>query len=212
MEVENSDPDVKAIYGANSPQWKEVLAEESKYGYPDLSGRELPGHHRALREDRILGVCSEPSLAAPDRLPSEPGGYKGYDALYGNVNVGKVIGGTPVLRAGRQGERSRRTAAARASTRARTRQDLLGFPGFDVSAAQTLGYVAAICRSTAFRSPTATSRMPTTTMRANSAAGPGQAAYVAQLKADDAAFGTFFTRLPARRHHSRQHALHRQLG
>ena len=43
MEVENSDPDLKAIYGANSPQWKEVLAEESKYGYPDLSDANYQG-------------------------------------------------------------------------------------------------------------------------------------------------------------------------
>ncbi len=91
IEVENSDPDLKSIYGANSPQWKEVLAEESKYGYADLSDADYEGIvvHCARTSS---SVCAQnPSLAAPDRLPMSLAATR-YQALYGNVNVGRLIG------------------------------------------------------------------------------------------------------------------------
>ena len=157
-------------------------------------------------------VCAQnPTLAAPDRLPSEPGGYKGYDALYGNVNVGRVIGGTPVPGQGVKVNDLNGQPLTSYYASLDTGKTYYGFPGFDVSAAQTLGYVADMQEH----------GIPITygyiedahdNHATDSAAGPGQPAYVAQLKADDAAFGTFFTRLAARRHHDGQHALRHQLG
>jgi hypothetical protein len=194
MEVENSDPDLKSIYGANSPQWKEVLAEESKYGYPDLSDANYQGIivHCAKAAS---SVCAQnPALAAPDRLPSEPGGYKGFDALYGNANVGKVIGGTPVSGQGVKVNDLDGQPLTSFYASEDTGKTYYGFPGFDITAAQTLGYMAAMQEH----------GVPITygyiedahdDHASDSAAGPGQASYVAQLKADDAAFGTFFTRL-----------------
>src|ERR1700726_2999250 len=35
-------------------------------------------------------LCSN-SFAKPDLLPDEPGGYSGFSALYGNINVQPVI-------------------------------------------------------------------------------------------------------------------------
>ncbi|MFZ2034771.1 MAG: hypothetical protein WAW53_13520 [Candidatus Dormiibacterota bacterium] len=194
MEVENSDPDIKAIYGANSPQWKEVLAEESKYGYADLSDANYQGIIVHCAKTTSSVCAQNPTLAAPDRLPSEPGGYKGYDALYGNVNVGRVIGGTPVPGQGVKVNDLDGQPLTSYYASLDTGKTYYGFPGFDVSAAQTLGYVADMQEH----------GIPITygyiedahdNHATDSAAGPGQTAYVAQLKADDAAFGTFFTRL-----------------
>ena len=194
MEVENSDPDIKAIYGANSPQWKEVLAEESKYGYADLSDANYQGIIVHCAKTATSVCAQNPTLAAPDRLSSEPGGYKGYDALYGNVNVGRVIGGTPVPGQGVKVNDLNGQPLTSYYAGLDTGKTYYGFPGFDVSAAQTLGYVADMQEH----------GIPITygyiedahdNHATDSAAGPGQTAYVAQLKADDAAFGTFFTRL-----------------
>ena len=194
IEVENSDPDLKSIYGASSPQWKEVLAEESKYGYADLSDANYQGIvvHCARTSS---SVCAQhPSLAAPDRLPNEPGGYKGYQALYGNVNVGRLIGGTPVPGHGVKVNDLNGQPLTSFYASGDIGTTYYGFPGFDVSAAQTLGYIVDMQEH----------GVPITygyiedahdNHTTDSAAGPGDAAYVAQLKADDAAFGTFFQRL-----------------
>lgn len=194
IEVENSDPDLKSIYGVNSPQWKEVLAEESKYGFPDLSDANYQGIVVHCGRSSSSVCAQNPSLAAPDRLPNEPGGYEGYQALYGNVNVGRVIGGTPAPGQGVKVNDLNGQPLTSFYASGDIGKTYYGFPGFDVSAAQTLGYIADMQEH----------GVPITygyiedahdNHTTGSAAGPGDPAYVAQLKADDAAFGTFFQRL-----------------
>jgi hypothetical protein len=140
-------------------------------------------------------VCAEnPSLAAPDKLPDEPGGYHGYSALYGNVNVGKVIGGKPVPGRGVKVDDLNGQPLTSAYASDDIGKTYYGFPGFDITAAQTLAYMADMQEH----------GIPITygyiedahdDHATDSAAGPGQAAFVAQLKADDDVFGTFFNRL-----------------
>lgn len=194
IEVENSDPDLKSIFGVNSPQWKEVLAEEKKFGFPDLSDANYQGIVVHCAATATSACVQHPSLAAPDRLPNEPGGYKGFKALYGNVNVGRLIGGTPVPGQGVKVNDLNGQPLTSGFASGDIGKPYYGFPGFDVSAAQTLAYVAGMQEH----------GVPVTygyiedahdNHATDSAAGSGQSVYVAQLKAADASFGTFFNRL-----------------
>src|SRR5438067_3064138 len=79
-------------------------------------------------------MCASSSHARPDLLPDEPGGYSGYQGLFGHKYVAPQIGGTG----------SGGTALTDLS--GNTIQDAsghIGFPGFDgMSASVSLGYVA----------------------------------------------------------------------
>lgn len=119
-------------------------------------------------------ICSNPNTkAVDDLLPQEPGSYTGYKALFGAKYVNRAvqlkdIDGNPIT----------------------------GFAGFSPSASETLGAIATMQEA----------GIPVTISyiadahddHVNGVAfGPGQAGYVAQLKAYDDAFAKFFSRLAA---------------
>ncbi len=136
------------------------------------------------------------SFAKPDLLPDEPGGYTGFSGLFGNINVQPVI-----------------SPGAGAFV-----QDLdgvvitdpfsnkPGFPtNFDPSATASLGYAAKMLEAgvqvvyTYIADAHDPQRLdiPNAPPTPNNghAYGPGEAGYVAALKAYDQAFGKFFARL-----------------
>ena len=196
LEVENSNPDLRSIYGARSPQWAEVKNEITRYGYPDISDANYQGVavHCARTSS---SVCTRnPSLAAPDRLPDEPGGYTNYQALYGNTNVGPVIGGRTT--AGTRGV-CVNDLNGQPMTSYYAGVDVggtyCGFPGFDVSPSQTLAYVAGMQEAGIPVTYGYMEDAHADHVTGSGAYGPGQVAYVAQLKSFDDAFATFFARL-----------------
>jgi hypothetical protein len=69
----------------------------------------------------------------PDLLSQEPGGYNGFNALYGNLYVAPVISPNGPLK-DLDGVVISETDSP----------PNVGFPGFDPSAAQSLAYVAAM--------------------------------------------------------------------
>ena len=196
IEVENADPDLKSIYGANSPQWASVLADEKAHGgFPDISDANYQGIAVHCAQTTSSVCAKNPSLAAPDNLPDEPGGYNHYQALYGNVNVAPVIGGGTVP--GSQGvcvNDLNGNPLTNDFASGDVKAPYCGFPGFDPTASQTLAYVADMQEH----------GIPVTygyieDAHADNindfAYGPGQPAYVAQLKSFDDSFATFFARL-----------------
>jgi len=172
--LENISTDIPTVFGPNSSQEAEVHAN------PNLATADFVGIgiHCALND----ALCSTQNTGVADALPDEPAGYTGYQMLMGHKYVapqispngpltdlnGNVIGDT---------------------------HGNVGFPGFDgMSAAVSLSYVAAMQEH----------NVPVTyayisdahdNHAAGGTFGPGQAGYVAQLKAYDDAFGKFFARL-----------------
>jgi hypothetical protein len=162
------------------------------YGNPSPEASESAG----LRTTDFVGiavhcggapssVCASSSHAKSDPLPDEPGGYVGYQALFGAKYVDPAItGGQPCVN-------------STDGTPITDPSGNCGFPGFDgMSAANTLGYVAQMQES----------GVPVTyayisdvhdNHAGGGAYGPGEAGYVAALKSYDDAFGTFFSRLAA---------------
>ncbi len=170
--LENIKIDIPTVFGANSPEANEVATNPSQ-AFADFVGI---GIHCAAG----AGLCSSDNNGRPDLLPDEPGGYSGFQGLVGHKYVVAQLGQEPLT-----------------DLNGNVIQDPaghIGFPGFDgMTAAVSLSYVAAMQEhgvpvTTAYISD-AHDNHPT-----GPAFGPGQAGYVAHLKAYDSAFATFFNR------------------
>jgi hypothetical protein len=138
--------------------------------------------------------CSGNATARPDTLPQEPGGYSGFQALFGAKYVDPAItGGNPCVND---------TAGNPITDPAGN----CGFPGFDgMLAKNTLGYVEQMQTSGvpvtyAYISDAHDIHVPNVPADAyfSHANGPGEADFVAQLKAYDDAFAAFFQNLAAK--------------
>jgi hypothetical protein len=172
--LENTATDVATVFGAGSAQAQEVTIS------PDQAFADFVGI--AVHCAQGSNVCTN---GQPDRLPQEAGGYSGYQALFGHKSVAPVISpGEPLDDL--NGKPIQDTGGRR------------GFPGFDgLTPAVTLSYIASMQEhgipvtfgylSDAHDPHSAPSGTPTY--------GPGQAEYEAALKAYDAGFDAFFSRL-----------------
>jgi hypothetical protein len=101
MEFENDTSDVSNVFGSSSTQaafgswsyntaYKQHFTAGSNLGSADFEGLAI---HCSLAQSQAGGLCSSANGGAPDALPSEPGGYSGYNALFGAVNVNPVLTG-----------------------------------------------------------------------------------------------------------------------
>src|SRR5256885_13391778 len=166
IELENIATDIPTVFGAGSPEAQEVTSNPTQ-GFNDFVGI-------AVHCAQGNALCSNANNGRADLLKDEPGGYTGFNGLFAHKYVAPALGGITTV----DGATS-----------------ITGFPGFDgMSAKNTLGYVAAMQEhgvpvTYAYISD-AHDKHPS-----GPAYGPGQAGYVAALKAYDDAFGKFFTRL-----------------
>jgi hypothetical protein len=174
MILENTSVDVPTVFGANSPQAQEAQNNPNEAS-ADFVGI---GVHCALNN----AVCSSANGGEPDVLPDEPGGYSGYQGLFGNKYVAPVISPNGPM-------------TDLYGNVIQNPQGYDGFPGFDgMEANVSLSYVAAMQEH----------GVPVTYAYISDAHdahpngpayGPGQQGYVQALAAYNQAFGTFFTRL-----------------
>lgn len=173
IEFENPAIDVPTVYGPNSPQEAEVKADP-KQAVTDFEGV-------AVHCAQGAATCAAANNGVADVLPSEPGGYSGFNGLFGAKYVMPVISPSgPMV-----------DLDGNVINGANSNP---GFPGFDPTASQSLGYVAAMQEH----------GIPVTyayiadahdNHAGHAAFGPGEAGYVSTLKSYDAAWGKFFARL-----------------
>jgi hypothetical protein len=176
MEFENVTSDISTVYGPASSEAAEAKSNRTK-AIADFEGIAV---HCAAGS----AVCSSANGGEPDVLPQEPGGYAGFNGLFGHKFVAPVISpGGPLL-----------DLDGNVITDGNGNQ---GFPGFTpITASQSLGYVAAMQEhgiNVTFAYISDAHDDPATEL----ASGPGQADYVARLAAYNEAWGKFFTRLAA---------------
>ena len=194
MELENVNGDIKTVF-ANDPTLLAAALAEAKSNFSQaVADFEGIAVHCAAGN----AVCSSANHGEPDVLPQEPGGYSGFNALYGHKFVAPVVSPNGPLN----------------DIDGNPEQDShgnLGFPGFGgISAAQTLGYVAAMQENGipityAYISDAHDNHSSANPFGPAECAtdpefgglGPGNACYVAQLAAYNEAFGKFFARLAA---------------
>ena len=170
--LERAPFDVKKVFGATSPQ----AAESSTNQNNDFIGAAI---HCSIGSP----ICAPQTNVVPvaDLLPSEPGAYTGYQALFGLKYIIPVLGGLTDYNG---------TA-------------ITGFNqlNFDPQPAQTLAVVEAMLKKGipvvfAYIAD-AHDNQEGSALSAERTFGPGEAPFVKQLSDYNAAFGTFFANLKA---------------
>lgn len=183
MEFENTTSDIVNVFGAGSPEAVEGSTTSTKnQALADFEGIAI---HCALGSP----LCAGSAHAATDALPNEPGGYAGFQALFGHkYAVPAINGGSGVLTDLLGGPIQ--FTASNGST-------FNGFPGFDgMFPKVTLSYVAQMLEAGVpvvygYISDAHDQHLST----GNFAYGPGEAGYVSQLQNYDAGWAAFFARL-----------------
>src|SRR5215471_15142494 len=179
IEFESIPADVNTVFGATSPEG----IEANNPALRDKANADFLGI--AIHCAQGSPLCAG-SHGRPDLLPDEPGGYTGFNALYGNFHVQPVISPSGPVK----------------DLDGNVIQTAAGNPGFpnifNPLATQSLGYAATMLEA----------GVPVVYLYISDAHdshasgparafGPGEAGYVAQLASYDAAFQKFFDRLAA---------------
>jgi hypothetical protein len=216
VELENTGVDIPKVFGPNSPEAKQLAADKDPF--KDTENADYVGVAVHCSQGQAfcknaMGVKfgqSKPShTAVADMLPNEPGGYTGFQALFGHRYVAPQLGaGTPNLM--HNGFRVTNSKGLLVDLNGKAIDGAFlnhhpGFPGFDITAPQTLaymsdmlergvpvvqGYISDLHGNHFIPGLSACSNAP-------DALGTGSACYIQQAQYYNAAFGKFFKRLAA---------------
>ncbi|HEX9356991.1 MAG TPA: hypothetical protein VF933_24645 [Streptosporangiaceae bacterium] len=217
QDLENTAVDIPKVFGANSPEEQQLAADTDSFKDAETadyvgiavhcaSGSAFCSTARGVK----FGQTTPTPTAVTDSLPDEPGGYTGYQGLFGHRYVAPQLGaGTASL--SRHGYQVTNAAGNLVDENGNQINGAFltnhpGFPGFGpINASQTLAYVADMQES----------GLPVTNgyiadihgnehipgldacTGAPAALGSGDPCYVAQAQYYNQAFATFFKRLAA---------------
>jgi hypothetical protein len=223
QELENTGVDIPKVFGAGSPEDQQLNADTDSFkdaetadyvgiGVHCAQGNAFCADAKAVK----FGQTSASPTAVADLLPDEPGGYNGFQALFGHRYVAPQIGaGTPNL--SHNGFQVTNAAGNLVDENGNQINGAFltnhpGFPGFGpINASQSLAYVADMLESGV---PVVNGYIadihgnegipdlskvcpPASGPGAVTALGPGTPCYIAQAQYYNQAFGTFFQRLAA---------------
>jgi hypothetical protein len=217
VELENTKLDIPVVFGPNSPEAAELAADDSS---GDQSAADYVGvavhcaqgsAYCANATDVKFGQTTATSDASPDLLPDEPGGYTGYQALFGHKYVANQIsqGGQPNLMHGQYQVTNAQGNLVDLNGNQITAPFTNGNPGFPgfgpINASQTLAYMSDMLESGVpvvngyIADIHGNEHIPGVSQCVGqpSALGSGSACYIAQAQYYNDAFGTFFQRLAA---------------
>ena len=211
LEMENVNPDIANVFGASSPEEAQLNADPDPYKDQEVNDYVGLAVHCA----KGSSFCSSSSRPVPDVLPNEPGGYNGFDAVFGHKYIAPELGaGKPdVTHDGYQVT----NAAGNLVDLSGNEIDgqyvhTPGFPGFGpITAAQSLAYTADMQESGvpvtyayisdvhAVSSADSGPCSPASTYRGKPdvgyADGPGDNCYYQTTASYNQAFATFLKRL-----------------
>jgi hypothetical protein len=180
--LENTGIDIPTVFGPGSQEAQDVVDHPAQ-AFADYVGVAV---HCAQGDE----ICSAANHGRPDLLPDEPGGYSGFNALFGAKYVAPVITGDGPMR-DLDGNIIQDTLADGTHH--------VGFPGFDGDfPTNTLAYIAQMQEAgipITYGYMTDAHDDHGASGEKHISYGPGQQGYVDQLKRYDDAFATFFDRL-----------------
>ena len=216
QELENTAVDIPKVFGAGSPEDQQLNADTDRFKDAEVADYVGIGVHCAQgnafcadAKGVKFGQTDASATAVSDLLPDEPGGYNGFQALFGHRYVAPQLGaGTPNL----SSHGVPVTNAAGNLTDENGNQingaflnpPQPGFPGFGpINASQSLAYMADMLESGVpvvngyVADIHGNENIPglAACQGAPAALGPGTPCYIAQAKYYNAAFGAFFQRL-----------------
>ncbi len=208
MDLENTSTDIATVFGRTSPEYAEGTSSSSTTRNQAVADFEGIALHCAPGS-AVCAAAAGVSKVSPDLLPDEPGGYTGYQGIFGHRYVVpalmQVLGKAPntVLNDLDGSEIGYLTVTSSGTTPVSSLQ--AGFPGYDgMFPAVTLSYAATMLEAGVpvvygyfadahdHHYATADGVNP---QGSGFAYGPGEQGYVNQLKQYDEAFATFFARL-----------------
>ncbi len=173
---------VATVYGAGSPE--AIQASDTTDNGQAKTTADFIGIAVHCAKDASL--CAASNRGVPDRLPAEPGGYFGFNGLFGHTYVAPKISASLPMR------------DLDGNVIANVAPDgtpYAGFPGFNgTTAAVSLAYVAAMQEHGV---PITTAYLSAVHEKADTGLGPGDPVYEQNLRSYDEAFGKFFSRLAA---------------
>ncbi len=196
--------DMTKVFGSGSPEWNEAQASAAApagTAARNLAQTDFVG--LAIHCGSGGGICTGNANARPDLLPDEPGGYNGFQGLFGGKYVNPAIcTATPANCTNVNVNGQPQPALKKLDGTLITDQfGQPGFPGFDgLFASTTLSYVAQMQEAgvpVTFGYISDAHDQHGVAGEIHATRGPGEADYVQQLKNYDTAFGQFFDRLKA---------------
>ncbi len=217
QELENTAVDIPKVFGANSPEVQQLNADTDSFKDAETADYVGVAVHCAQASAFCadargvkFGQTTASPTAVTDALPDEPGGYPGYQGLFGHRYVAPQLGaGTANL--AHNGYQVTNAAGNLVDLNGNQINgafltDHPGFPGFSsINASQTLGYMADMLETGVpvvngyISDIHGNENIPglSACTGAPAALGSGDACYVAQAQYYNQAFGTFFQRLAA---------------
>jgi len=220
VDLENTSVDIPKVFGAGSPEDEQLTQDPDSYKDQETNdyvgvavhcgkGNSFCSSATAVK----YGQTAPSDTAVPDVLPDEPGGYTGYQALFGHKYIAPQLGaGTPNVT--RDGYEVTNAAGNLVDLNGNEIDGEYvptpGFPGFgEINASQSLAYASDMLSSgvqvvnmyisdlhgNEFIQGLSSKGEPC--YHAGDALGSGSACYTAQAAYYNQAFGTFFHRLAA---------------
>src|SRR6266704_4007872 len=215
--LENTAVDIPKAFGAVSPEDQQLNADGDRFKDAEVADYVGVGVHCAqgsafcaTAKGVKFGQTSPSPTAVADALPQEPGGYSGFQGLFGHRYVAPQLGaGTPNL--SRNGVQITNAAGNLVDENGNQINGAFltnhpGFPRFGpINASQSLAYMADMLESGVpvvngyIADIHGNEHIPgvSACTSAPSALGPGTPCYIAQAQYYNQAFGTFFQRLAA---------------
>ncbi|HEY2129342.1 MAG TPA: hypothetical protein VGH77_19375 [Streptosporangiaceae bacterium] len=215
--LENTAVDIPKVFGASSPEAQQLAADPDSFKDAETADYVGLGVHCARgsafcadAQGVKFGQTTPSRTAVPDVLPDEPGGYTGYQGLFGHRYVAPQLGaGTPNLT--ENGYQVTNAAGNLVDLNGNQINGAFltnhpGFPGFgSINASQTLAYMADLLQKGVpvvngyIADIHGNENIPGLSACANAPAalGSGDPCYVAQAQYYNQAFGVFFKRLAA---------------
>src|SRR5215472_5482385 len=221
VELENTNPDIPNFFGVNSPENMQLMQDTDSFKDAETADYIGVAVHCAQGSPfcaDATGVKFDQTTPTPtasvDPLPDEPGGYNGFQALFGHRYVAPQLGaGTPNVM--HNGYEVTNAAGNLVDLNGNEIDGAFlaghpGFPGFSsINASQTLAYLADMQEAGVpvtggyISDIHGNEHIPALSGTggpcngAPSALGTGSACYIAQAQYYNQAFGTFFQRLAA---------------
>jgi hypothetical protein len=195
--------DMTKVFGTGSPEWLEAQASNAapaNTAARNLAQTDFVGMAVHCSQSPN-SICAGNANVRPDQLPDEPGGYTGFEGLFGAKYVNPAIC-TVSTQNCTNGTVNGQTAVKKLNGTPITDQfNQPGFPGFDgLFATTTLSYVAQMQEAgipVTYGYISDAHDQHGVAGEIHATRGPGEADYVQQLKDYDTAFGQFFNRLAA---------------
>ena len=221
VELENTSVDIPKVFGPDSPEAQQLAQDPDSFKDAETADYVGVAVHCATgsafcadAQGIKFGQTSPSPTASPDLLPNEPGGYNGFQGLFGHRYVAPQIGAGPP-NVTHNGYEVTNAAGNLVDLNGNEIDGAFltghpGFPGFsNINPSQTLAYLADMQESGVSVTSgymadihgnehiPALSGTGGPCNGAPAALGTGSACYIAQAQYYNQAFGTFFQRLAA---------------